>query len=286
MILYRHIRLDKNEPFYIGIGTNLRRANARTGRNDIWNKIVAKTDYKVQIIFNELSRSEACEKEIEFIKLYGKITDDTGCLANITPGGDILFGSDNPAFNKGKVVVINGVEYSSISTASRAIGLHDKTIRYRLKSMFEPDYNFVDPSLKVKKYTKEERVTQRRITNVMYGKTHSTEARNKISNKFLGKKHSYYQVFISKVCKVNRKEIIVNGVQYMSFAHAIYILKVSHHTLSKCLDNNNTNNRFLVSYAKENIYDRQLIDLYFEKYKDNVELYPCPRLIEMLKSLS
>jgi hypothetical protein len=25
--------------------------------------------------------------------------------------------------------------------------------------------------------------------------------------------------------------------------------------------------------------------LYFEKYKDNVELYPCPRLIAMLKSL-
>lgn len=285
MILYRHIRLDKNEPFYIGIGTNLSRAHARTGRNDIWNKIVAKTDYKVQIIFNELSRSEACEKEIEFIKMYGKITDDTGCLANITPGGDILFGSDNPAFNKGKVVVINGVEYSSISTASRSIGLHTKTITYRLKSMFEPDYNFVDPSLKVKKYTKEECVIQRRITNVMYGKTHSTEARNKISNNFLGKKHSYYQIFISKVCKINRKEIIVNGIQYMSFAHAMHTLNVGYDLLSRALKKGEAYNGFLVSYAKNNIYDRKVIDLYFEKYKDNLDLYPQPELIAMLKSL-
>ena len=35
-VLYRHIRLDKNEPFYIGIG-NIKRAYNKSERNDIWN---------------------------------------------------------------------------------------------------------------------------------------------------------------------------------------------------------------------------------------------------------
>ena len=40
--LYRHIRSDKNVPFYIGIGidSNYYRAKSKKSRNDHWNKIV------------------------------------------------------------------------------------------------------------------------------------------------------------------------------------------------------------------------------------------------------
>ena len=43
--LYRHIRQDINQPFYIGIGSNddYRRANSKHGRNKIWNNIVKKS---------------------------------------------------------------------------------------------------------------------------------------------------------------------------------------------------------------------------------------------------
>lgn len=40
--VYRRIRLDKNEPFYIGIGTdtkNYKRANVRSLRNRVWKNI-------------------------------------------------------------------------------------------------------------------------------------------------------------------------------------------------------------------------------------------------------
>jgi hypothetical protein len=37
-----------------------------------------------------LTWEQACEKEIEFIKLYGRIDLGTGCLANLTDGGDKL----------------------------------------------------------------------------------------------------------------------------------------------------------------------------------------------------
>ena len=63
--VYRHIRLDKNEPFYIGIGRNCKgnytRANhgAELRRNSIiWKRIVAKTEYSVEILVDELTWEE------------------------------------------------------------------------------------------------------------------------------------------------------------------------------------------------------------------------------------
>jgi hypothetical protein len=86
--VYRHIRHDKNEPFYIGIGKTKYRATARQNRNPIWEKIVSKTTYEVEILFDDVDWLFACEKEIEFIKLYGRINISTGMLANMTDGGD------------------------------------------------------------------------------------------------------------------------------------------------------------------------------------------------------
>lgn len=87
--VYRHIRLDKNEPFYIGIGKlpNYKRAYEKQKRNQFWQNIVAKTDYEVEILFDDISWEEAEKKEIEFISLYGKRDNGTGCLVNISDGG-------------------------------------------------------------------------------------------------------------------------------------------------------------------------------------------------------
>lgn len=87
-IVYRHIRLDKNMPFYIGIGKTIKRAYTKFNRNNIWNNIVSKTNYDIEILFENLSWDEACEKEKEFIKLYGRIDNGTGILTNQTDGGD------------------------------------------------------------------------------------------------------------------------------------------------------------------------------------------------------
>jgi hypothetical protein len=94
--VYRHIRLDKNEPFYIGIGSDMtyKRAKEKSRRSQLWNKIIAKTDYEVEIIFDDISYHEAKSKEIEFIKLYGRIDLGNGTLANLTNGGD---GTINPS---------------------------------------------------------------------------------------------------------------------------------------------------------------------------------------------
>lgn len=88
--VYRHIRFDKNEPFYIGIGKerNFKRAYSRHDRNYHWNNIVKNTQYEVEILFENLTSEEAAKKETEFIKLHGREDLGLGPLCNLTDGGD------------------------------------------------------------------------------------------------------------------------------------------------------------------------------------------------------
>lgn len=88
--LYRHIRLDKNEPFYVGIGSDeaYKRAFGVSPRSGFWKKVVAKTEYEVEIMLDDLSWEEACEKEKYFISLYGRRDLGTGRLVNMTSGGE------------------------------------------------------------------------------------------------------------------------------------------------------------------------------------------------------
>jgi hypothetical protein len=101
--LYRHIRLDKNEPFYIGISSdsNYKRAFSKR-RSNIWNNITAKTNYEVEIVMDRLNWEEACIKEKEFIQLYGKITNG-GILANLTDGGEGIIGIERTEEYKNKI---------------------------------------------------------------------------------------------------------------------------------------------------------------------------------------
>lgn len=107
--VYRHIRLDKNEPFYIGIGSDndYKRAFSKHSRNKYWNRIVNVTQYEVEIIFDDLSKDEAKQKEIEFIALYGKKINKNGSLTNISDGGDGNAGGKHTEEAKRKIAAAN-----------------------------------------------------------------------------------------------------------------------------------------------------------------------------------
>jgi hypothetical protein len=107
--LYRHIRLDTNQPFYIGVGkkpkkfwlhrTEYKRAYyGGKARNPLWRNVVNKTGYRVEILFESDDYELILQKEIEFIELYGKRLDGTGTLVNMTDGGDR--GNDTSKFRK------------------------------------------------------------------------------------------------------------------------------------------------------------------------------------------
>ena len=90
MIVYRHIRLDKNEPFYIGIGNdeNYKRSKIKSNRSIYWKNVTNKTVYEIEILLDNLTWEQACQKEIEFISLYGRKDLFTGTLVNMTNGGE------------------------------------------------------------------------------------------------------------------------------------------------------------------------------------------------------
>ena len=90
-VVYRHIRLDKNEPFYIGIGNEKSRAYDKRSRTNWW-KNIAKKGYEVEILFEDIDFEEAIKKEIEFVALYGRKNNKTGILVNLTDGGQGTIG--------------------------------------------------------------------------------------------------------------------------------------------------------------------------------------------------
>jgi hypothetical protein len=88
--VYKHIRLDNNQPFYIGIGNKKKyfRAYEKNKRNNYWKNIYKKTNFLVEIVYDKLSKIEASKKEIELILLYGRTDTNSGILCNLTDGGD------------------------------------------------------------------------------------------------------------------------------------------------------------------------------------------------------
>lgn len=98
--VYRHFRLDIGETFYIGIGSKRKDAQGKTqkqllaraynkrGRSIFWKRIVTKTDYKVDIIYQSNFVDKVKQKEIEFIAFYGRRDLGLGTLVNMTNGGD------------------------------------------------------------------------------------------------------------------------------------------------------------------------------------------------------
>lgn len=89
--LYRHIRLDKNQPFYIGVGTisdwgTYTRAFSQQ-RNKMWHGINSRTEVRVDIMYESDDYDDVMSKETEFVNLYGRLDLGTGILANLTDGG-------------------------------------------------------------------------------------------------------------------------------------------------------------------------------------------------------
>jgi hypothetical protein len=102
--VYRHIRLDTNKVFYVGIGNDLKyqRSKSKYNRNKHWHNVVNKTPIRIDILFDEINYEEAKNKEIEFISLYGRRDFGIGTLVNMTGGG-----------GTGTAIVDTGITYST-----------------------------------------------------------------------------------------------------------------------------------------------------------------------------
>jgi hypothetical protein len=89
-IVYRHIRKDNLQPFYIGIGKEKKRAykTHKSNRNKHWINIYKKYGHIVEILTKDIGWEDACELEMFLISKYGRIDNKTGILVNMTNGGE------------------------------------------------------------------------------------------------------------------------------------------------------------------------------------------------------
>lgn len=112
--VYQHIRLDKNEVFYIGIGKSHKRAYSQKSRNKHWVNIInlLNGNFTVEILFDNISWKEATLKEIELISNIGRKDLKLGNLVNLTNGGEGTLGIERPtganhwSFGKSNISVI------------------------------------------------------------------------------------------------------------------------------------------------------------------------------------
>jgi len=89
--IYRHLRTDTNEVFYVGRGVGSR-YRATYGRNIVWHRVVEKCgSFVAQKILENLTLEEAKEKEKEFVAIYGRKDSGLGTLVNLTDGGDGMY---------------------------------------------------------------------------------------------------------------------------------------------------------------------------------------------------
>ncbi len=130
--VYRHIRIDKNEVFYVGIGTK-NRWHSRHRRNAHWLAVYAKCKENIEyeIMLDGLTKEQAFEKEKEFILLYGRRDLGTGTLVNMTGGGDGCSelsqkGKDNLSkINTGRIV--NETYRQNMSTIKNGTKCREET---------------------------------------------------------------------------------------------------------------------------------------------------------------
>lgn len=107
--VYGHLQGDTKNVFYIGIGSDKyhKRSKSKRSRSDFWKSIVAKHGFIVEILFDNISRAEACKKEIDLICQYGRRDLGNGILCNMTAGGDGMADRSKESIEKLRLRMIN-----------------------------------------------------------------------------------------------------------------------------------------------------------------------------------
>lgn len=193
--VYRHVRLDKNEVFYIGIGLKedekYVRAYDKHKRSDFWNKIVNKSEYRVDIMFEDDDADVIKEKEKEFIKLYGRIDLGLGTLCNLTDGGDGMLGYKRTEEHRKKFSGENHPNFGKTGELSPIFGRkHSEETKKKIGAAQRGELNHMYG----KKASEE---TKAKLSLLRSGKSLSLsdDAKIKLRERMLGSKNPNYGKF-------------------------------------------------------------------------------------------
>ena len=142
--VYVHYRAKTEEAIYVGKGTLTKkgyasRAVLTAGRNEVWRRHVSKYGLPaVKIVAFYAKESDAFDLEKRLILKYGRRTNATGRLLNLTDGGEGLFGvkqSAKTVRKRVKKLVGQKRTPEQIETISKAhLGIrHSEETRQRMR---------------------------------------------------------------------------------------------------------------------------------------------------------
>lgn len=208
-IVYIHKRKDNDEVFYVGIGNDIKRANnVKNRNNNYWKRIVKKYGHIVEIIEENLTWEEACTKEIELIKKYGRTDLNEGTLVNMTDGGD---GQSNPSNETRLKLKYKKTEEHKNKLRTYQIGVKqsDETIKKRIDKGFHKTKEYRDKmsaSLSGEKNPMKKEINKQKLRKPKPPRT--AEHSKKISESKKGKSSPLKNIPKEKfICEICGKEI-------------------------------------------------------------------------------
>jgi len=197
------LELNKGQPFYVGKGSNDRigshRKDAKMYQNgnldykclknsiivSLWNSSL---DFEEEVIFNHLTEQEAFKYEIQIIAIYGRIDLGTGCLANMTDGGEGHSGCIRSEETRRKISNAGiGRVFSQESKQKISQALKGKAFR-RNVSCSEEHKMKISAARKGIQFSDEHK---KKLSEAHKGKCYSAETKRKMSLSQKGKTRPY-----------------------------------------------------------------------------------------------
>lgn len=86
--VYGHFTKNSDDLFYIGKGKENRAYDFQSARTFWWRNIANKYGVTVKLLYENLTEEEALCLEKKLIEKYGRRDLKTGCLVNMTDGGE------------------------------------------------------------------------------------------------------------------------------------------------------------------------------------------------------
>lgn len=252
--IYRHIRPDTNEVFYIGKGNNMdkrvspyARAKCKNKRHEYWKRIVAKNNglFTVEIMFECETEEQVNIKEVEFIALYGRKDLGNGTLVNFTNGGEGAKGvvmtdevkKKHSVSMQGKnwqsKKVIDAVSqeiYSTVKDAEKKLGMKKGLLGKYLNGLNSnvTSLIYLDTYNTLSKDCIDKIILQNKKTS-MGGRNHSIESKQKMSE--------------NSINKGGRKVVdIIKNIEYPTASEASRVYGININTLIGKLNGRRTNN--------------------------------------------
>lgn len=172
--VYAHYKADDPEglPFYIGKGKNQRELSQT--RNQFWKNIVSKHGFVSKRLHENLTEQEAWHIETLLIEQYGKLSEGSGCLCNLSNGGEGASGVKHSVETKQKWSnAKKGKSWEEIYGVEQANKMRED--RKKIKRVHSPE-------------TREKMSNSKKgNNNPMFGKNFTQEHRENLSKSRVGK---------------------------------------------------------------------------------------------------